>query len=278
DSMNGEIKTQGIVLLSAPCGEYDRRLVVLTAQRGKITVFARGARRPGSSFSACTQTFTFAVFTLYEGREAYSLKTAEQMRFFEELRDDPVRACYGMYFCEMAMNCAREGMDEETLMKLLFLALAALAKNVIDARLVRAVFEIRCIAEFGEAPLTEGTWYSRRGNGLTDEVGRGDMGVIGYGSTGSYSPGYGSDRSGNAGYGPAGSGTSHSFAVSHDTVSLTSYVIRSSLIDIFTFSVPKTTILELLSVSSDWSEYRIGRKLKSKEILEAFESEDGDPF
>lgn len=244
--MNGEIRTQGIVLLSAPCGEYDRRLVVLTAQRGRITVFARGARRPGNSFSACTQSFTFAVFTLYEGREAYTLKSADQTRFFEELRDDPVRACYGIYFCEMASNCAREGMDEEELMKLLYLALSALAKNVIDARLVRAVFELRCIAEFGEAPLTSGTWYSRTGSGLTE------------------SP-----------YGVAGAPytSESSFEVSRDTVSMTSYIITAPLMDIFTFSVPEVTILELLRMSSDWSEYRLGRKLKSKEILEAFERE-----
>ncbi len=239
--MNGEIRTQGIVLLSAPCGEYDRRLVVLTAQRGKITVFARGARRPGNSFSACTGSFTFAVFTLYEGREAYTLKSADQTRFFEELRDDPERACYGIYFCEMASACAREGMDEENLMKLLYLSLSALAKNVIDARLVRAVFELRCIADFGEAPLTEGTWYSRTGSGLTANP-----------------------------YGIAGAPytSESSFEVSENARSLAAYIITAPLVDIFTFSVPEATILELLAVSSDWSEYRIGRNLKSREILE----------
>jgi len=229
--MNGEVRTQGIVLLTAPCGEYDRRLVVLTAERGRITVFARGARRPGNSFSACTQSFTFAVFTLYEGREAYTLKSAERTRFFEELRDDPVRACYGMYFCEMAMNCAREGMDEEELMKLLYLALSALAKNVIDKRLVRAAFELRCIAIFGEAPLTQGTHYSRNGSGLTE----------------------GEEN------------------VSPDTLNIIKYIITAPLKNIFTFSVPQETIDELSAVSSDWSEYRIGRQLKSKEILKVFE-------
>ncbi|MCR5828778.1 MAG: DNA repair protein RecO [Lachnospiraceae bacterium] len=274
--MNGEIKTQGIVLLSAPCGEYDRRLVVLTAQRGRITVFARGARRPGNSFSACTQTFTFAVFTLYEGREAYTLKSAEHTRFFEELRDDPVRACYGIYFCEMASNCSREGMDEETLMKLLYLALSALSKNVIDARLVRAVFELRCIADFGEAPLAEGTWYSRAGNGLAENP----LGAANGLAEKSIRAGSGfSEKMLGAGSGEeargekewALKGKNDGFEVGKDTVSLTSYIITAPLMDIFTFSVPETTILELLRMSSDWSEYRIGRKLKSKDILEMIE-------
>lgn len=44
--MSEQTKVTGIILSVYPVGENDRRLTILTKERGKLQVFARGSRRP----------------------------------------------------------------------------------------------------------------------------------------------------------------------------------------------------------------------------------------
>ena len=67
----------GIILSSMPIGEYDRRLSVLTKERGRISAFARGAQRPKSALVAATQPFVTGAFSVIEVRTSYTIVSAE---------------------------------------------------------------------------------------------------------------------------------------------------------------------------------------------------------
>lgn len=88
----------GMVIKATDVGEFDKRLVILTKERGKIVAFARGARRPKSMFVAVTRIFAFGEFILYEGREAYTLQKADIENYFTEISNDIEAMCYGSYF------------------------------------------------------------------------------------------------------------------------------------------------------------------------------------
>ena len=150
--MGQTIVLTGIVLSAIPVGEYDRRIALLTKERGKVAAFARGARRPGSQLMAAGSPFSFGQFEAYEGRSSYTVVKADISHYFQKLAADLDRAYFGFYFLEMADYYARENADEIHMLKLLYRSLQALESQKFDCRLVRRVFELKAMAINGEGP------------------------------------------------------------------------------------------------------------------------------
>lgn len=148
--MRDVVKVTGMVIKSAPSGEFDKRLVLLTRERGKITAFARGAKRPSSMLMAASRPFSFGQFSLFEGRDAYNLQSAEITNYFAELGMDMEGACYGSYFLELADYYSRENVDETRMLKLLYQSLRALLKDAIPNQLIQRVFELKAMVINGE--------------------------------------------------------------------------------------------------------------------------------
>ena len=148
--MREQVSAAGMVLKASQVGEYDRRLVILTREFGKITAFARGARRPGNSLMAVSNPFVFGKFLLYEGRDAYTLAGAEVKNYFIEIAGDVEAACYGSYFLEFADYYGREGIEAEETLKLLYQSMRALLNEKLPNRLVKAVFELKLMEINGE--------------------------------------------------------------------------------------------------------------------------------
>jgi DNA repair protein RecO (recombination protein O) len=126
----------------------------LTKERGKISAFARGARKPGSKFGGNTLPFCFGTYHLYEGRSSYVMVDAEVKNYFEALRKDYIGACYGAYFAEVADYYTRENNDESEMLKLLYQSLRALTATSLPDPLVRCIFELKTLAANGELPPT----------------------------------------------------------------------------------------------------------------------------
>ncbi len=148
--MRETVSVTGMVMKAAPSGEYDKRLVILTRELGKITAFARGSRRPGNSLMAAGRIFVFGTFRLFEGRDAYTLHSAEIVNYFDEIAMNMETACYGSYFLEIADYYSRENMDATDLLKLLYQSLRALLKPALPNLLVRRIYELKAMVINGE--------------------------------------------------------------------------------------------------------------------------------
>ena len=140
----------GMVISSMAIGEYDKRLVIITKEFGKITAFARGARKPNSPFLGGSQPMAFGEFTLYRGRNAYTVTGMKISDYFSNSMTDIDSMYMGMYFLELAGYYGREGIEASETLKLLYMAMKALTKNRIPVDLIRCIYELKTLVINGE--------------------------------------------------------------------------------------------------------------------------------
>ena len=131
--MADEIEVSGVVVSCMPIGEYDKRVVIITAELGRIHAFARGARRTNSKLLAGTK--------------------------------DIDRVYYGFYFLELASYFSRENIGEKALVNLIYMAFKALEAKVdkLTPEFIKAIFEWKIFEIEGIMPgIDEGIFLGKK--------------------------------------------------------------------------------------------------------------------
>ena len=147
---------RGVVLRQTETKEADKILTVLTAEKGKVPVIARGARRKGSRLAATAQLLAYSEMTAYESRGWYMLTEGATLQLFPGLRTDVERLSLASYFAELTETVTQEGEPAEEILPLLLNALYALGELKKDPTLVKAAFELRLLSLAGFTPMLEG--------------------------------------------------------------------------------------------------------------------------
>lgn len=156
--MADEIEVSGVVVSCMPIGEYDKRVVIITAELGRIHAFARGARRTNSKLLAGTDPLTFGKFKIISGKNAYTLLEVQIVNYFDELKMDIDRVYYGFYFLELASYFSRENIGEKNLINLIYMAFKALEAKVdkLTPEFIKAIFEWKIFEIEGIMPSIDG--------------------------------------------------------------------------------------------------------------------------
>ena len=146
---------KGVVLRQTETREADKILTLLTADKGKIPVIARGVRRRSCKYAASAQPLAYSEWTLYQKGDWYYANEASSIEQFSGLQTDLSRLSLGFYFAELTETVASAGETLPELVSHLLNGLYALDKLKKPELLAKAAFEFRTLCLAGYEPLAD---------------------------------------------------------------------------------------------------------------------------
>ncbi|HWP30919.1 MAG TPA: DNA repair protein RecO [Fimbriimonadales bacterium] len=95
------VTVTGVVLRRWDVGEFDRRVSILTSERGRILATARGARKSASKLAGVTEPLSLSRFQIAIGRKKEYITQAQPIRAFPKIRKDFRFLSAALAWCEI---------------------------------------------------------------------------------------------------------------------------------------------------------------------------------
>lgn len=153
------IVTKGVVLRETETKDADKILTVLTAERGKISVIAKGVRRKSCKYAACAQILTYSEWTLFQRGEWFYVREASVEEQFMGLRADLEALALGCYLAELTEAVTAPEIPAPETLRLLLNGLYALSALHKPPAIVKPAFELRLLCLAGYEPLADSCAY-----------------------------------------------------------------------------------------------------------------------
>ena len=144
-------RVSAIVLKRRDQGEADRLLTVLTRDRGKLTLLAKGVRRPASRKAGHIEPFTLVDLLVAKGKSLDLVTQAETSEAHRALREDLWRSTWAYYVAELADAFTVEDDPQALLFELVAETLGRLNRGDDPALSVR-YYELHLLGLVGYQP------------------------------------------------------------------------------------------------------------------------------
>lgn len=148
-------KTEGLVLRETQYKDSDKLLTVLSKDRGKLTLRARGVRSKNSRLKSGCQLLAYSEFTVFENKSYQLIEEAVPLQLFLPLRDDIEKLSLASYFAQVSETISQEDSPSPELLSLCLNALYALAQLNKPQKLLKAAFELRAACLAGYMPMLD---------------------------------------------------------------------------------------------------------------------------
>lgn len=151
------VRSQAVVLRSLDYGETSQIVTLLTAEKGKLGVMAKGARRTKSQFGATLQpmAYTQVVFYYKPTRELQILSESSHVETFHQLRRNLKSITVGLRIVELVDALLEEEDPQPEIFALTVQALRRLNRTDTRAANLWPFVQLRMARLLGIAPSIE---------------------------------------------------------------------------------------------------------------------------
>jgi len=146
------IKTKGIIIRRINLGEADRILTILTADRGKIRVVARGIRRSNAKLSGFLELFRYNEYLLAEGRNLDIITGAATIENFRQISLNLRKIGLAYYVAEIADKLIEETQEADQVFDLVYTVLKEINSNKLPLDFIKGFFEFNILSVLGFKP------------------------------------------------------------------------------------------------------------------------------
>ncbi|MCG2685931.1 DNA repair protein RecO [Candidatus Parcubacteria bacterium] len=144
---------EGVILRSWDYSEADRVLSVLTKNRGKISVIAKGVRKPTSKRSGSLQLLNHITLSLAEGKNWDVITEVESLSTFDKIGASLEKVGLGYLVAEVTDKFLQEGQGNYRVFRLVLMTLGRLdQRKMREAGLAMNFFKSQFLSELGFRP------------------------------------------------------------------------------------------------------------------------------
>ena len=140
---------RGLIIKSDEYKEKDRLLSVLTADRGLITICAKGVAKPGSSFGSFSMPYMLCDFVVSVSHGYYYLKDASIIESNSKIMESLEQMTVAAHMSSCLMDCTLQSENAREAYELAVYAYYMLANNKDKYLLIYSAFNWRLLTIAG---------------------------------------------------------------------------------------------------------------------------------
>lgn len=134
------VKVNGIVIYCANYKDNDKMLTIFTPDKGSVSVFSRGCKRPKSPLLQASEPFVAGEFLLYEKNGKYSLTSCSIDKYYYNLRLDHFKLSCGSYMLQLCNAVVQANEENKPLFNCLLKSLDMLSETDVDPLIIMNKF------------------------------------------------------------------------------------------------------------------------------------------